>query len=214
MIRKAWFNKIKSNQLPNISAFITLMLMILFFTFAYFQDQYVKSKVIFDDNNQKKLVHKYIKSIFKKVTYFNNGAVKQIIELNSKFITNGNALVFYRDGKLKEKGRYKDGLLIDLFAYNRDGNLSYKLIGDGKNRAIQINYHTDKTIDNITQLKYDYKGEPIVDGIRVQYHYDKNYISNIYNYKDGLQDGKSYHYFDDGNLWWETTYQNGRMLKR
>ncbi len=187
-----------------------VLVILLMFVGGYIKNRYELSQITYDTNEQEKIINKYIKSSDISKQLWSNGSVKQIYELNKEKIKDGKALVFYVDGLLKEIGDYENDTLKYLEAFSRDAKRTYKLVYKDKTHMIQTNYNDNKSIDAVIEFKYSASGEPIYDGVRTQYHYDKNYITGISHYKDGVLNGKDTSYWEDGSIWSEVNNINGK----
>ena len=187
-----------------------VLIILLMFVGGYINNRYELSQITYDSNKQEKIIGKYIKSSDTSKELWSNASVKQIFELDKDLKKDGKALVFYIDGSIKEIADYEKDVLMHLKVFNFDETLSYELVYKDKTHMIQIDYHDDKTIDSVIEFKYSAGGEPIYDGVWIQYHYDKNYITGIRNYKDGVLNGKDSSYRDDGSLWSEVNNINGK----
>jgi len=192
--------------------FILWFVLVIFLMFigGHIKNRYELSQINYDTKEQEKIIDKYIKSSNSSKKMWSNGSVKQIYELNKEKVKNGKALIFYADGLLKERGDYKNGTLKYLEAFSRDGKRTHEIAYKDKTHMIQIDYNYVNNITEIIELKYDGNANPIYDGQWIQFHYDKNYITGIRNYKDGVLNGKHTSYRDDGSLWIEVNYINGK----
>lgn len=66
-------------------------------------------------------------SQFIKKQYYKNGKIYRIFETNKYNIKNGNDVLYFENGTISEKKKWKNGKLIDsLFTYNEKGELLTK----------------------------------------------------------------------------------------
>lgn len=200
-----------SEKITNKFPFTFIILLVGFFLFAYIKNEYVQSTTWFDKELETNIVNQYIKTSNTKKEQWNNGAIKQIFELNTNNEKHGNALVFYVDGKLKEKAIYENGLLKQVESFEKDGLLLHKIICKDETNCTQITYKPNGKIDNEIDIKYlSNKSTPIFNGKWIQYHYDKQYVTRVTNYKDGKENGLSQTFREDGKLWSEVNYIDGK----
>lgn len=163
---------------------------------------------------QEKIIYYSDGSILRRSFYVNDQLMGQEKEfynggIKLRRITNykngkreGIDIGYYEDGKVRDKINYTSGSGT-LTEYNTDGKLEKKTsIKNWERNGPSITYNKDGLI----QAVINYKNNKL-DGPYILYRNGKPSI--LFTYKDGVKEGKSESYWDDGKIFIRSMYKEG-----
>ena len=175
-----------------------------------------------------------------KKGYYNNKQLAYMIEgdilENLDSIPNGKYIEYYKNGKIKVQGNYKEGKRVGEFkTFQKDGKSAGSVIyKDGKiikstliktmkdnasfSLITDINYildtsHTIKKVDFEngllrTYFIFDKNGLPNGDSIE---YYEEGNIKSVIPFKHNIVEGLTISYYENGNIKEEVNYKNNKM---
>lgn len=150
-----------------------------------------------------------------------HGAQRQRMSSSNSYEILSNYTNGVKDGKYSEKyvdndvvrkeGTYKNGKEEGLWIHrDRDGSPSKEV--NYKNGKLDGECKTKFFVDGTVSELENYK-EGKLHGIKRSYFYQKKgKVQSEYNYKDGKRDGAYKIYKDDGSVYEEGRYENGKKM--
>ena len=175
-----------------------------------------------------------------KKGYYNNKQLAYIIEgelvKDLNLLQNGKYIEYYKNGKIKVQGNYKEGKRDGEFkAFLKNGKSAGAVIyKDGKiikstlvkamkdnasfSPVTDIYYkledsHTLRKVDyenGLLKTYFIYNKDGIPDGESVEY-YEEGNIESIVHFRNNIVEGLTITYYENGNIDEEVNYKNNKM---
>ena len=168
----------------------------------------------------------------KKLAYIKEGKLTENLDI----LTNGKYTEYYKNGQIKIQGSYKEGMRngeFKTFLKNGKsaGSIIYKdgkiikstLIKAMKNNASfppvdNINYKLDTTHtlgkvefeNGLLRTYFIFNKNGLLDGNSIEY-YEEGNIESIVPYKNNVVEGLVITYYENGNIDEEVNYKNNKM---
>ena len=168
----------------------------------------------------------------KELAYIKEGKLTENLDV----LANGKYTEYYKNGKIKIQGNYKEGRRngeFKTFLKNSKsaGSVIYKdgkiikstLIKAMKNNASfppvdNINYKLDTTHtlgkvefeNGLLRIYFIFNKNGLLDGNSIEY-YEEGNIESIVPYKNNLVEGLIIRYYENGNIKEEVNYKNDKM---
>ncbi len=168
----------------------------------------------------------------KKLAYIKEGKLTEKLDV----LANGKYTEYYKNGKIKIQGNYKEGRRNGEFkVYLKNGkgagSVIYKdgkiikstLIKTMKDNASfspisYVNYDLDTSYsigkvdfpNKLLKTYYMYDKNEVLNGDSIKY-YEEGNIQSIFPYKNNLIEGLVIRYYENGNIKEEVNYKNDKM---
>ena len=168
----------------------------------------------------------------KKLAYIKEGKLTENLDI----LTNGKYTEYYKNGKIKIQGNYKEGRRngeFKTFLKNSKsaGSVIYKdgkiikstLIKSMKDNASfspisYVNYDLDTSYsigkvdfpNKLLKTYYMYNKKGVLNGDSIKY-YEEGNIKSIIPFKNNIVDGLTISYYENGNIKEEVHYKNDKM---
>ena len=168
----------------------------------------------------------------KELAYIKEGKLTENLDV----LANGKYTEYYKNGKIKIQGNYKEGRRngeFKTFLKNSKsaGSVSYKdgkiikstLIKSMKDNASfspisYVNYDLDTSYsigkvdfpNKLLKTYYMYNKKGVLNGDSIKY-YEEGNIQSIVPYKNNLVEGLIIRYYENGNIKEEVNYKNDKM---
>jgi antitoxin component YwqK of YwqJK toxin-antitoxin module len=135
--------------------------------------------------------------------WYDNGQLSKSGIYLSTFQRDKNWLEYYQDGSQKLKAEFRDGTFLIHDFWTEQGE---HLLTDGTGLYINEYSYLEDVINREEQEYKNYKR----DG--KQHSYQNGLLTSYQEMKDGKEHGISRNYYKNGNVQWETVYQNGESV--
>ena len=168
----------------------------------------------------------------KKLAYIKEGKLTENLDI----LTNGKYTEYYKNGKIKIQGSYKEGMRNGEFkTFLKNGKSAGSVIyKDGKiikstlvkamkdnasfSPVTDIYYkledsHTLRKVDyenGLLKTYFIYNKDGIPDGESVEY-YEEGSIESIVHFRNNIVEGLTITYYENGNIDEEVNYKNNKM---
>ena len=151
-----------------------------------------------------------------KKGYYNNKQLAYIIEgelvKDLNLLQNGKYIEYYKNGKIKVQGNYKAGRRDGEFkTFLKNGkSAGYVIYKDGKiiKSTLVKTMKDNASFSPVTDIYYKLEDSHTLRKVDYENGLLKTYF--IYN-KDGIPDGESVEYYENGNIDEEVNYKNNKM---
>ena len=168
----------------------------------------------------------------KKLAYIKEGKLTENLDI----LTNGKYTEYYKNGKIKIQGSYKEGMRNGEFkTFLKNGkSAGFIIYKDGKiikstlvkamkdnasfSPVTDIYYkledsHTLRKVDyenGLLRIYFIYNKDGIPDGESVEY-YEEGSIESIVHFRNNIVEGLTITYYENGNIDEEVNYKNNKM---
>ena len=168
----------------------------------------------------------------KKLAYIKEGKLTENLDI----LTNGKYTEYYKNGKIKIQGSYKEGMRNGEFkTFLKNGkSAGFIIYKDGKiikstlvkamkdnasfSPVTDIYYkledsHTLRKVDyenGLLKTYFIYNKDGIPDGESVEY-YEEGSIESIVHFRNNIVEGLTITYYENGNIDEEVNYKNNKM---
>ena len=168
----------------------------------------------------------------KKLAYIKEGKLTENLDI----LTNGKYTEYYKNGKIKIQGSYKEGMRNGEFkTFLKNGkSAGFIIYKDGKiikstlvkamkdnasfSPVTDIYYkledsHTLRKVDyenGLLRIYFIYNKDGIPDGESVEY-YEEGNIKSIIPFRNNMVEGLTITYYENGNIDEEVNYKNDKM---
>ena len=168
----------------------------------------------------------------KKLAYIKEGKLTENLDI----LTNGKYTEYYKNGKIKIQGSYKEGMRNGEFkTFLKNGkSAGFIIYKDGKiikstlvkamkdnasfSPVTDIYYkledsHTLRKVDyenGLLKTYFIYNKDGIPDGESVEY-YEEGSIESIVHFRNNIVEGLTITYYENGNIDEEVNYKNDKM---